>query len=587
MNETASTVVNIDGSQDQGGITTIINSPAGASGFGLFKWPFSASGYDAEIGDWLKNTPEHPPRELGEYLFDLVFPTKPRQTLLSAIQQSVASSKALIGIQASSPELHRIPFEISHTGKEYLASGNRLVFRLINDGTGIEPRLHGLHRFLVVLAEPESTDYDKWGHDQFVDEIKAKFKNWNIVPKILTHAKPEDVHNDLISERNQERSYDLILVVAHGEAASPLDSGQLVLEDEHGGPSPYSAEAFASALTGHRGCHVFLCACSSAEVVGENPLAGVAQRLITAGQAGSVVAMQRPVTVDAGLKVSTSFLSSLQSGSDIFEAYRDSTSLVANGSWEHGVPCLYARQGSDEETMRLRSFLSVDPKKSRVAINFPAWQMGVKPAVYSRAMEEWIQIPKGQTHYRGRTAPMTAINGAKDLIATLGRLFPVDDFGDRIVIGTDERTQDMLDEGIFTHYVLFGTQSHAYVRNVLQQYSRDFEFHFGGEQWSLIDKRTSNTYSVQNPSLLHRADASGMDYALIEKIIDEISDRVIFVIGGMWDTSSLTAGRYLIEHREKIYRKFGGGGFQYVLEIPAGSTLVKNVVIERSPLRAA
>jgi hypothetical protein len=78
-----------------------------------------------------------------------------------------------------------------------------------------------------------------------------------------------------------------------------------------------------------------------------------------------------------------------------------------------------------------------------------------------------------------------------------------------------------------------------------------------------------------------------MDYALIEKIIDEISDRVIFVIGGMWDTSSLTAGRYLIEHREKIYRKFGGGGFQYVLEIPAGSTLVKNVVIERSPLRAA
>jgi hypothetical protein len=213
--------------------------------------------------------------------------------------------------------------------------------------------------------------------------------------------------------------------------------------------------------------------------------------------------------------------------------------------------------------------------------------MGLKADDFERAMDEKvIQIPKGMYHYRGKTAAFTDFGAVKDMIAILGGIFETEEVQNRIVLKTDEQAVDLLRGGEYTHYVLVGARSQRYSRQILQQYSEDFEFGFTENEWSIIDKRENKKYSVPDPSQTAESpDAGIMDYAIIEKIIDEVGDRVIFVIAGLWDTGTLAAGQFLIEHREEIYQKFGTGGFQYLLEIYAGSTRVKSVKLERSPRR--
>lgn len=250
-----------------------------------------------------------------------------------------------------------------------------------------------------------------------------------------------------------------------------------------------------------------------------------------------------------------------------------------------GVAENQAGSGMTPDTEHLEAVFSVDRRKSRFVVLFPAFQMGLKKDGYRRAKTEgWFSLPGGTYHYRGLTSAMTAFGAVKGLIAILGRLFEPDELQSRLVFATDEETESLMRAGGYTHYILLGTRSHQYAREVLTQYSEDFEFQFGTDNWSVLDKREDQTYSVPDPSqVAPEVPGPGMDYALIEKIIDPVSQRVIFVIGGMWDTGTLAAGNFLIEHREEIFKQFGAGGFQYLLEIVPGSTRVRRIVLARSP----
>jgi hypothetical protein len=73
------------------------------------------------------------------------------------------------------------------------------------------------------------------------------------------------------------------------------------------------------------------------------------------------------------------------------------------------------------------------------------------------------------------------------------------------------------------------------------------------------------------------------DYAIIEKIIDLRRGRVLFIIAGMWDSSTQAAGRFLTDNRDEIFRKFGSGGFQYILETRQGRPHVEEVIRARPP----
>jgi len=605
MPQTQNIIIAIDGSAEQGGFTYIQDSPVGPSKPGYFKWPFGSNGSLPEIDKWFMILDDKPPIELGQQIFGLLFPKKIRTELYAALKSLQPSDRVLIGISSRSPQIYSIPLEIAHNGEEYLVSANRILFRYINDGVNIEPRLTNLRRFLFVLAEPKSGEYSEWGHDYFAEQITETLHGPDIELDILKHANPEELQSRLGKRRGQGNAYDVIFVVAHGEAASPLEDGYLVLEDENGNPSLFNSDKFATAITGHQGCLVALCSCSSAKSEWTNPLASIAQRLIFSGQAGAVIAMQRPITKEKGLLFAKNFVRYLQEGSNVFDAYRDSSSLATSAGWEHGVPCLYSRlpredkenqpltqQPRDQEAFRMNSLFYVDPHKSRFVFILPSFQMGLKADDFERAKaEKVIQIPEGTYYYRGKTSAITDFGAIKDMIAILGRLFEMEEVQNRIVLATDEQAEDLFIGGEYTHYVLVGSKSHKYSRQILKQYSEDFEFSFTEKDWSIIDKRENKKYTVPDPSQTAESpdpkiQYEGMDYAIIEKIIDEVASRVVFIIAGMWDTSTLAAGKFLIEHREDIYQKFGAGGFQYLLEIPAGSTRVKSVKLERSPRRA-
>lgn len=231
------------------------------------------------------------------------------------------------------------------------------------------------------------------------------------------------------------------------------------------------------------------------------------------------------------------------------------------------------------------SLLSVDPPKSRFVIVFPGFRMGFKRDAYEQAMaENWLNVPKGTYHYRGKTAAMTAFSATKGILAMLSKIFEIDDLQKRVVLATDEQTELLLQEPVYSHYVMLGTRSQGYSRQLLQQYSRDFEFSYMDDAWSIIDKRESKSYTVPDPSkTVPGKPIEGTDYALLEKIIDTANQRVIIIIAGMWDTGTLAAGNFLVSHRHEIYKRFGSGEFQYLLELPAGSTEVRRVIVERRP----
>jgi hypothetical protein len=233
----------------------------------------------------------------------------------------------------------------------------------------------------------------------------------------------------------------------------------------------------------------------------------------------------------------------------------------------------------------LATALSVDPLKSRVVFLFPGFRMGLKRNDYLQAKHDGrLHIPADMYQYRGATSAMTAFQATKGLIAVMGRVFDPDELQSRIVLATDDDTESFLQSGGYTHYVLVGTRSHAHIRRIVSQYGDDFEFGFDVDNWRVIDKRTKAKYSVPDPSQANRADQADdtNDFALIEKVVDPISRRVVLVLGGMWDTGTLAAGQFLLERRKEIAKKFRGGGFQYLLEIPAGSTRVRRVVVERA-----
>ena len=189
----------------------------------------------------------------------------------------------------------------------------------------------------------------------------------------------------------------------------------------------------------------------------------------------------------------------------------------------------------------------------------------------------------------GQSRPGKAANdgqAVEPLIQLVGRFLPKsEDLARRARIIPGHVVDASFEAKEFTHYVLVGSRSHDFSRSKLPQYSRDFAFEFTEcGPWRLIDRREGIFYDVANPALAAAPTPNASDYALVEKIVDPQNDRVLLVIAGMWSSSTLAAGRYLFDKRDEIVRRFGAGGFQFVLETRQGTSEVTRVVVSREPL---
>jgi CHAT domain-containing protein len=587
-----------------GGVSHVQDSPSGASRLGFFAWPTLPPALDGPLNGWFRNPSEVPPKALGEQLFSHIFPDGPRETLGDALRAARAEDRILVGISTAEPEMHALPFEILHNGTAYLASGNQIVFRHVNDGVEIPPKTHAFQRFLIILAEPVSPGLPRFNHDTFADETEKSFAGHITPPKILRHASTDDVLKCLKAPGIEP--FDAIFIVAHGQPASTANDGYILLEGAGRAPEQLLAGTLADALVTHKGCLVVLCSCSSAAVHERNPLAGVAQRLINSGHAGAVIAMQRPVTIKTGLDFVRSLSGQLREPSiDIFDAFKSATALVTYGKPEHGIPCLYTRlpprladgvgllsrltRTPDGELLRLQSLLSAD-QKSTFVFSMGQFREGVPITKASSSVgsghdpDEKSKAPKsGPYRYPGPTVSIHDIWAIQHFIPLVGRFLARDSLVRRIDIVPDFDVGDLIDRETYTHFILIGSRSHSLSRAKLQDYSEDFKFDFTESNWGLTDKREGIQYKVDAPDKIAKPDTSMKDYAIIEKIIDIRHGRVLFIIAGMWDTSTQAAGRFLTDNWDDIFHKFGSGGFQYILETRQGRPEVERVIRARPP----
>jgi len=591
--KTSFIALHIDTLTDRDGVAAITQSPSGASKSERFEWPLPED-LGKQIVQWQDNSTKGPPQQIGKMLFDHIVRGSVRDVLAAAMRESRASQRTLIAISSAVPHVHTLPFEILHDGLGYLQAGNRVIFRHIDDGASIEPRLGAVDRVLVVLAQP--SEYDAWGHDEFANSFESFLTEWHVDYRLFRHAKPQDVHDHLVSERSAGRKYDIVLAVAHGEPAENGTDGYLVLEDLGGAPAPLNASKLATSLAGHEGCILILLSCNTGSVRATNALASVAHQSIHSGPAGAVIAMQRLITVDANLDIGKSIFNSLKLNNDIFNAFRDGINLPTISTDEHGTPCLYARlpvwiapslarvwEEYDERLVIMSLFRAPQPERCRFTFSLANFFMGVHSAEIRNNPTCQIKAPDGVFHYKGATVASADLGSLQGIIALLGRILPPDEFNGRISVISDGELNSTLKQADVSHAFVFGSRSHQLARQALNVYGGGFSFEYDDKLWHIVDRRTGKRYSAPDPSKsIERAEEAGDDYAIIEKVI--VPDgRVIFFIAGFWDTSTLTAGQYLVSRRREIVADFGSGGFEILLKTAAGFTMVRDVVEKRRP----
>jgi len=275
--------LHIDTLADRDGVVSITHSSSGASKYEPFEWPLPEDLKD-KIAQWQNNSTQGPPQQIGKMLFDHIVRGSVREVLAAAMKDSLASQRTLIAISSPRPVVHALPFETLHDDLGYLQAGNRVIFRHIDDGASIEPRLGVVSRVLVLLAQPSK--YDAWGHDEFADSFDRFLAEWHVDYKVFRHAKPQEVHDHLVIERSAGRKYDIVLAVVHGEPAENGRDGYVVLEDLEGEPAPFYASNLATSLSGHEGCILILLSCNTGSVRATNALASVAHQSIHRGPAG-------------------------------------------------------------------------------------------------------------------------------------------------------------------------------------------------------------------------------------------------------------------------------------------------------------
>lgn len=502
---------NVDRLASTGGLSNIQDSPVGASGFGSFSWPLPEQ-VSSMLQAW-QSAERASPMELGRQLYDLLLAGRPGRTMPTALERARAASRVLLAFSTASPEMHLLPFEILHDGDRYLAGGERIPFRWINDGSTQDARSHGFRHFLVAVANP--TDHPDFDHDRVVGELR---KAIDAIPQATCNMVPHATRGSLRRALGERDAYDAVVIVAHGGSATAERDGFMVLEDESGAASRWVGEDVAHELGVHRGCLVVLCSCKSGAVTAKNSLGGVAQRLMIGGHVGSVVAMQRPVTVSSGLAFLGRFLGVVADGTiDVFDAYGEAAAaLAAHADWERGTAALYTRlrgrfgdgggvfaniaRPSEEEIIRTSTLLSADQETSRFAFSLPRFKLG------SPEGQPGAPPPEADDEayrYRGPTIAANDVQAVEPLIQLVGRFLPKsEDLARRARIIPGHVVDASFEAKEFTHYVLVGSRSHDFSRSKLPQYSRDFAFEFTEcGPWRLIDRREGIFYDVANPAL--------------------------------------------------------------------------------------
>lgn len=300
---------------------------------------------DARLAD---NAEAQAPQLFGQRLFAAVFDNEVQACLRSS-QDTVRRQGGGLRLRlhlTAVPELAALPWEYLYhaTLNRFLAlSAETPLVRYLELPDLILPvAITPPLRLLVIIASP--TDYPQLDVEQEWGRLKTALADLE-QRGLLVIERVEDARLAVLQQRLRQRTYHILHIIGHGGFDAQQQEGVLLLEDQAARSYPISGQDLGTLLHDHRSLRlVVLNACQGGRSAGNDPFAGVAQRLVQQ-RMPAVVAMQFAITDQAAIVFAQEFYSALADNYPVDAALTEARKAIfAQGNkLEWGTPVLYMR----------------------------------------------------------------------------------------------------------------------------------------------------------------------------------------------------------------------------------------------------
>lgn len=288
------------------------------------------------------------PRLFGQRLFAAVFDNEVQACLRSS-QDTVRRQGARLRLRlhlTDVPELATLPWEYLYhaTLNRFLAlSAETPLVRYLELPDLILPvTITAPLRLLVLIASP--TDHPQLDVEQEWDRLKRALADLE-QRGLLVMERVEDARLAVLQQRLRQRDYHILHFIGHGGFDAQRQEGVLLLEDQAARSHPVSGQDLGMLLHDHRSLRlVVLNACQGGQATGNDPFAGVAQRLVQQ-RIPAVAAMQFAISDQAAISFAQEFYSALADSYPVDAALTEARKAIfAQGNKvEWGTPVLYMR----------------------------------------------------------------------------------------------------------------------------------------------------------------------------------------------------------------------------------------------------
>lgn len=290
-------------------------------------------------------------REFGRRLFDSLLRDDVKR--LYDVARSAQRARPLnVVLTCNIPWIARLPWEFSYDPARFKFLITEEVHFVRNVLTSVpaerSPEQTLPLRTLVVVAQPLGTAALAVEDEQ--ERVRASFRRLIdrglMEVEVLSDATPESLHRLIQSCRMEERGFDIVHFIGHGDFDREANEGKLLFVSRDGGAQLVHRRTLREIFCGRGIQLIFLNACDTARDDQAESNRGIAQSLVAAGLP-AVVANQYKVLDPSAITFADHFYWSLAQGASLGEAAREARIALnysldgVNIDW--AVPVLYAR----------------------------------------------------------------------------------------------------------------------------------------------------------------------------------------------------------------------------------------------------
>lgn len=311
-------------------------------------------------------------KNFGTTLYDTVFTGEVKGCYESLPRNGLIRLRLFL--KKEEPDLHSIPWEFIHDGRNFLAAypGITLI-RLIEGLSSVKKeKIEDKIKILVVISIP--LDLRDQGRLQIERELEILLQ---AVDRAVASDKIDIDFEDEASLKNiqarlDEEHYHILHYTGHGVYRDDEDMGYLLLEDDSGRLLEVPNDTIAALLAGYPSLRlVVLSGCQTAKTSGRKSFSDLATPLLLKG-IPSVIAMQYSILDDSAIHLANKFYTEIGSGTAIDMALTRARKelLVGKGGGQvdFATPVLFA---SDPDCLEAR-------ERKPLSIGF----QGIEPPIF-------------------------------------------------------------------------------------------------------------------------------------------------------------------------------------------------------------